>query len=267
MNLKPSNGNCCWCGRSDLARNHILPRSVLRAVEKVQGPQHLRQCVIPNRVVQDLSWKRFLCHGCDNTFSVSEGYFIDRIYSKLLSGHKGPFAYDDFLLKYAISIAWKCLLTQVDRLSLTASFHALAVDALSAWEGYLRYGGDPGTYEHHILLSQTFDRAQLPEKYWNLMQGGFDCAVIDHETDQLFVITMFPGVVLLSSIHPRNFSEWSGTMIQTSGVLDGQQTVAGQTLFMFLNSLLIEGSESASKISEAQWQKIYAEGNRIDGAN
>lgn len=249
--------SCIWCGTAT-ARNHIVPRAILRTVEQVRGAQGLRWAAIPNRQVQDLRWNRVLCSPCDNLFSESEAAFIDNLYRPLLQGSSDPFVYGPWLERFAVSIAWKCLNHQLQRLILTDDQLAACTQALQTWQAFLRNESvERGNHQHHILLSEFIPESAYGEERSLVMRHAFDCHVYSDD-DAVFVLTLFPGCILLSSIFPAEFVEWSGTLIGESGQLE-TQSVSGPTLCAVLNTLLRDGKNALSEISDRQWERILSE--------
>lgn len=254
------NKQCAWCDAQPI-NSHIVPQSVLRVGNELLGKQGLRGLSAPNLQVQDLPKQPLLCSKCDGSFSYAEGKFIDLLYRPLLTG-ADEFEYDNWLVTFATSIAWKRLYTCLDRViedDRMALQEANCRKALNHWAAYLRNKhSDIGPYQHHIFFSWLLREDQHYQSnplIVHLLKESFDTTPL--LTQSCFgLLTYFPGVVLFSTIDPYIFEEWDGTLIEEKGRFDGPQQIIGPSLQQYAVCSIEDSRLAATKVSDKQWKNI-----------
>jgi hypothetical protein len=147
---------CALCGEPRALRaSHIIPRFVFAWLLETSATGHMRLGTQPNRRAQD-GWKpKLLCHDCEQRFCTWEKAFSEKVFVPLHDGTIDRFAYESWLLKYAVSISWRVLtvfklIGGLDDFPLEA--RRAADRALKWWSEFLLdQRADPGPYEQHMM--------------------------------------------------------------------------------------------------------------------
>src|SRR3546814_5636435 len=111
----------------------------------------------PNRRVQDGLKLPWLCGECEALFSRDETAFATKLFHPWHAGNY-RIPYDDWLLKFCVSVSWRVLRYARGRnpdTHYTDAQEALMDDADVRWRAFLR-GAEPhpGPFEQHLLRSE-----------------------------------------------------------------------------------------------------------------
>lgn len=225
---------CKLCGTVDELRlSHIIPRFAVRWLRETSATGYLRGKSI-NLRLQDARRIRLLCEACEQRFGRWERTFAETIFRPYLDDRVTDFEYDEWLLKFVVSLAWRTAQTKSTHLSLEQS-NALK-RATKRWSRFLL--GDarsPGPHQHHFMLSNAVRVADgpAPEGFFTYMLRSFDSTIVNGRTD-VIAFTKLPGMVFASYVIPRRPSGWHGTAIVTSGRLTERQSLANGSFAEFL---------------------------------
>lgn len=251
---------CKWCSNPAI-ESHLTPGSILRTAEKKLGSFKLRRSPNLNKVVQDIGKVPLLCHDHDNLFSRVESNFRELIYIKLLEGQT-KFNYDEWLSKFAISIAWKRLATGLPKMA-NLDLHQVmeANKALKHWEGYL-LGNHQETepYQHHLLLTWFYaNRLEISRVVRGILLETFDTTIIPYP-EGLLVWTTFPGCILISSTSPWTYTGWETIRILAPGHFNENQILPWSHLSPYIQEAIAYGLERTKLISPRQREKLRSNG-------
>lgn len=223
--IVPKEGTCALCGNfTALMKSHIVPKFTAEWLKKTSGTRYLRQATQPNMRKQDFPTSRLLCATCEGIFSRWEKKFAEDIFIPSQEKGQQSFRYQDWLLHFAVSLAWRTSTLTADGIREEEPDLALEVYvALTYWRDFLlRESDDPGLYAHHmffldyIMPSSTMS---VPEfTHWYMLRG-ID-ATIAYTSKEVYAYTKLPGIVFWSGIHPDRPKGWQNTQIRRSGVTE-----------------------------------------------
>ena len=137
-------------------KSHIIPRFVFYLLNNT-SPGYLRNAANPNLRIQDGIKSELLCENCEQKFSKWEKSFAERVFKPLHESHgkTSMFPYDDWALKFAVSVSWRALFhtRQLGLSHFSERQQAYADRALNTWSEFLlERRKDPGPYEQHMLF-------------------------------------------------------------------------------------------------------------------
>src|SRR5205085_8794379 len=107
-------GQCKLCSNTRTLRaSHIFPKFIFRWMKETGG-SYFRQLTNPNIRQQDGQKEYWLCHDCEQRFSVAETYFAKEIFYPYLNAGQVTFNYDERLIYFLISLLWRILIGDLD---------------------------------------------------------------------------------------------------------------------------------------------------------
>ena len=224
---------CALClQEAPLRQSHIIPRFVLNHMaSEAANDRHVMSPTSPNQPqqggIKGIHIAALLCEACEARFSRWEGAFQRYLFTPFHRGEQGPFAYREWLLKYAVSQSWRSAVMRSTQLALPTAIRDPARRAelvglrlaLAAWRGFLLdERPDPGPYQHHLVLyDYPLDRMPLTlnhrYEYW---RAGVDYAII-WRNGSMAIFTKLCRMVLWSTLHPLDAVGWRNTRIQARG--------------------------------------------------
>lgn len=102
---------CALCEIGELRElGHIIPKFVMRWLKQASKKNEFYLNNSANEKVRDTIALRILCEDCEDKFSASEKLFTDN-YFKRYYRNQVPFEIDDGLYVFAISVAWRLILS------------------------------------------------------------------------------------------------------------------------------------------------------------
>lgn len=236
-----SSAKCALCQvGKELQVSHIIPRFVINWLKESSATGFLRGAENPNLRLQDAAKMPLLCSDCEERFSRFERHFAEQIFHPYQNMGTQKFAYDESLLKFIVSISWRTLFTQQQVLNGEApDLVPYAKSALNTWGNYLlELRQDEGNYEHHMFFLDFVDvrrnTAEIPSKFQFYTQRTIDgCLALGKGI--VFAYTKFPGVILVSAIHPPKLEGWVSTRIKRGGgEIASPQEIAFPGFYEFL---------------------------------
>jgi hypothetical protein len=171
--------------------------------------------------MQDFPTVPLLCQDCEQRFSASEKKFAELIFVPFHEG-RIRFSYEEWLLYFAVSLAWRCLTTS-KRVGLQDHpQHAAPVDlACETWADFLLGRTNlVGPYRFNLFFTPGGGRstARLPDGLnWYLL-GGADMTPVYSKT-LAAAYAKLPGMFFWTSIVPHDPGGWKGTRIAKHGTI------------------------------------------------
>src|ERR1700690_3695395 len=133
-------GICRLCQHSaELQESHVIPAFVFRWRKDTAPTPFMRTSEEPNRRVQDGLTRYWLCRDCEQRLAVWERQFAGSIFRPVTEHGACRVQYDDWLLKFCVSISWRILLLGHEKTSLVdlpEGHRAAAMSALDTWAGF-----------------------------------------------------------------------------------------------------------------------------------
>src|SRR6266496_2074140 len=192
-------GICSLCEKSTtLMKSHIIPKFAAEWLKKTSGTGYLREVAQPNHRMQDFTTFRLLCATCEGIFSQWEKHFAEDIFIPYHEKRQTSFIYEDWLLQFAISLAWRTITLSKKRFCRDEPDLALHLDApLACWRAFLLgESDDPGLYAHQLLFLDFVAASStvfVPEYLHWYMLRSIDATIACTSKD-VFVYTKLPGL-------------------------------------------------------------------------
>ena len=243
---------CAWCPESAIG-SHTIPANILKTARRLLGVTNIRPLLKPNLELQGLPTNLLLCQVHDNSFSPAENSFLQHLYKPLLTDST-EFEYDEWLIRFAISLAWKRLTTGLPLLpDLHPEIIIQAKTALTHWQGYLlNQHKEIEPYQHHLFLTKFIEKGDITDIHRVMLMTTFDTTIVPTNVG-LFVQTTIPGCIFLSIIGPKDLlPDWKDTHIMPKGKFNNNQTLPGGVLFASFDQSLKDFQAAAKNISPRQ---------------
>jgi hypothetical protein len=257
-------GQCRLCLKPCALENgHMVPSFVFRWLKDTSGTGFLRFGQTPNRRSQDGYKEYWLCPECEDLFSRWETEFANNVFHRLTSGGASQFPYQEWLLKFAVSLSWRVLLYIKEANALKHFSEPLqqeAERALARWAKFLLgRQPHPGKYEQHMLpldlvVDHTIrDMSPNINRYF-LRTVEIDAVCADREA---FVYIKLPYLFLIGFIHMNRPREWEGTKVHVrQGLLGSSQYSLPRYFFEYMMGRARRMREIEESISGKQQETI-----------
>lgn len=163
-------GNCRLCGSvGPLRDSHSIPAFAVRWIKETSPMPFLRNPLTPNLRKQDVDTSKLLCERCEISFSKDEGTFAQKIFFPFVheeldakgvgQGIIRTFDYEEWLLRFVISLQWRTLLS----LPAGSALESLYTEIEVAWRQFLiGKRPDTGLWENHMIFLSSLAGAQIP---------------------------------------------------------------------------------------------------------
>jgi hypothetical protein len=100
---------CALCGKPrELRNSHLIPDFVIRWLRDTSASGRFLGGPRPQAPIQALPTMKLLCGECEDRFSQGERLFAPRLFYPFQEGRR-RFRYGEWLLQFAVSLAWRCL--------------------------------------------------------------------------------------------------------------------------------------------------------------
>jgi hypothetical protein len=223
--IVPEQGTCALCGNTTvLMKSHLIPKFVAEWLKKTSGTGYLRSANQPNIRKQDFPTSKLLCANCEGIFSQWEKRFAEDIFVPYHARGQLSFRYQDWLIRLAVSLAWRICTVKIDSFRKKEADLALEVDvALTFWRDFLLgANNDPGLYTHHMFFLDFIESSStlsVPKfTHWYMLRGVD--ATIAYASKEVYAYTKFPGIVFWSGIKPAQPKGWENTRIRSKGTIN-----------------------------------------------
>jgi hypothetical protein len=208
--------------------------------------------------MQDLPTRKLLCLECEQRFSVLERAFSQKYFAELQSDSFRELKYEADLYQFSLSLSWRCLVCERDKLVRDFPRHQVHVDdALERWRLYLL-----GKYRRAHSETHLFVLAGIPvsgptdahPKTLHYMLRSVDATTVFSETS-VAVYAKLLRSVFFTPITPKVANGWRNTRVHPDGgKLISPQSLLNPRFGSFLASR-VEGAFEHS-ISEKQADRI-----------
>lgn len=252
---------CKLCSQNRVLRkSHIIPKFIIRWLKDTSATGYLRQAVRPNLRKQDLPTQVLLCDECKTRFSRWETQFSQSIFIPYWDGET-EFLYDDWLLKFAVSLIWRAGIVQLEdfRRYKPNLVHHLE-HALAVWKEYLLDRAlSPKPYAHHLLFMDFVESVEgitLPKGFHWYTMRAVDTTILA-SSKEVYGYVKLPAMVFFTGIFPNRPSGWKNTLLRTRGKIStSNQMVSHNTFGEFYLDRVQRSERLATTISPRQQEKI-----------
>jgi hypothetical protein len=214
--------------------------------------------VEPNKRMQDLPTRRLLCAECEQRFSALERAFSNKYFSHLQSDRFRELEYDGDLYRFAISLSWRCIVSDRDLLAKDAPQHLKQVNQiLEQWRLYLL-----GIHRRIPTEAHLFVFAGIPlsspkdshPKSLHYLLRAVDMTPMFSQRSLASYVKLIRSL-FFTPIIPNKAHGWKNTRIhQEGGKLINPQIVTNARFGSFLTSR-VEGAFK-TPLSEKQADRI-----------
>jgi len=258
----PSERQCALCKAQYEPRevSHIVPKFVYKWLKSTSVTKVMRFGPEMNKRVQDGIKDYFLCEACEDRFGKCEAAFASEIFHPFTKDNSHVKSYGDFMLQFAVSVSWRVLAYNKNRLHHFRGRHAEAVDAtLKVWSDYLLGRCDSiGTHEMHLLpLCGIVEcsSSNVPENINRYLRRVVEIDVVVSDKTAFTYAKLGPLILIGLIAYPDLF-HWEGTKISSAGVFPSKDFSASSQLQDYIFSRCNRFAELEAGISERQLQKI-----------
>ena len=222
-----STAACRLCGNGTaIVGSHVMPAFVARWIKQTSATGFLRSFEAPNQRKQDFPTVPLLCPDCEQRFSASEKKFAELIFVPFHEG-RTRFSYEDWLLYFAVSLAWRCLTASKREGLQDHPQHAAPVDlACDTWADFLlRRSDGVGPYRFNLFFTPFGGRsdARVPDGFnWYLREA--DMTPVYSKT-RAAAYAKLPHMFFWTSIVPPDPGGWRGTRIAAHGTIRAKNQI------------------------------------------
>ncbi len=211
----------------ELKKSHMIPRFVGKWLKANSETGYLSQSIRLNRRLQDFPTERRLCGDCETRFSRWETHFTRKVFLPYLNEGIREFKYDDWLLRFAVSLLWRLGISATS--SFRTQFPKLASqveDAISVWRMYL-LNDVPMTqsYAFHLYFVDSSKPTSTEDYDRNTVDGTLSTNGIE-----VCGFVKLPSMVFFSGISPRHPSKMKYTRIHKQGELFASRQVISNSV-------------------------------------
>ncbi|QGX93401.1 hypothetical protein EI982_00740 (plasmid) [Haloplanus rallus] len=212
----------------DLQQSHIIPRFVIKWLKQSGATPFLRGAEDPDTRIQDKK-EQLLCSECEQRLGDWEQRFASHIFYPVIRQQTTEFEYDTWLQQFAMSLAWRVLVSSFTDFDAWSSEEQAALEAAEQdWRAILN-GDQPlttATRSHHIILMGETEsvHGDVPEDWEFYAARGIDATVVT-VNDGIHIYTKFPQMYFLSCVDPPTVDGLDRTHIARSGTIQTPQMV------------------------------------------
>jgi hypothetical protein len=249
----PTIGKCRLCGEErELLQSHVIPKFVIEWLKSTSATGFLRQGIDRNRRSQDIQRFRLLCSECEKRLSVWEKRFAEEIFRPFHAGELEPLRYDDWLLKFVVSVSWRGFIVthHLPRGARLLSWNKVA----DGWREYLlERAPDPGPNTHHLFLAGAVAQAEIElPRDWNFYRMRSVDMTPAYSQTEGFMYTNLPGIILCSWFEPPDPPGFVNTKVYAQGIIDEDQIVHHQGFCEFAFNRVEHVRSMATTLSRRQ---------------
>ncbi|TGK71456.1 hypothetical protein EHQ27_05405 [Leptospira wolffii] len=236
----------------DLIDSHIIPHFVIEWLRKTSPTGYMRDVINPNKRIQDSVKLKLLCRDCEVLLSKDEKKFSEIIFRPYVDtelSEKGSatgvikeFKYDQWLLRFIISVHWRILVKEREDLSKSLSSYQLKVIdlKLEVWRKFILFELDStGPQKSYLIFLQSFREGKgnlilkLNERIDIYILRSIDgTSVFTSKT--LGVFAKFGPVVAYTTILPDELKGISDAKLKKNGAIKTAQSLSNDDLLRFI---------------------------------
>lgn len=245
---------CQLCKKNrDLCDSHIIPSFVYKWIKNTSATGYLRFIKNFNLRVQDGRTVKLLCEDCEGIFNIIETHFSKRIFYPYVNeeldencvaqGNIKYFKYDDWLLKFIISIHWRIIVAS-EREKETPDKHVHKINEFeNIWRNFLLgERKDTGLCESHIIFLQNMAAGRgnfhsiINEKINYYLLRSTDGTII-FSNSNLGVFSKIGPIAFFTFIKPHKIKNSANTRIKMRGKQTTIQSILNPDIvnFLFIN--------------------------------
>jgi len=216
---------CALCPKTtQLRESHVIPAFAGRLIRRTSAAGRFQTPDSPERTFHDIFKLPLLCDKCEQRFSRHESRFAQVIFHPFIGNNQLVFNYDDWLLQFALSLAWRVARIEYEacRNSHPDVLPQLRA-AMNRWADFLLGNRpDPGTGDSYafIGLPLTDDTvAREPLMQWYLERSVDGSIIVRPADNELHVFSKLAQILFWTCISPPSQRAWRNSQISARGTL------------------------------------------------
>lgn len=257
------NAHCALCRKiAPLDRSHVLPAFVFRWLRESSATGHIRFAETPDKRVQDGVKLPLLCRACEGRLNQFETAFATNLFHPWNADSGKPIRYEDWLLKFCVSVSWRVLKYTQDQFGLphfNAEQQESAKNALDRWSQFiLGVAPHPGIFEQHLLPLdpiESHSRKVLPN---NINRYFLRAVELDLPAGEksAYTYAKLGKFALFGFVRPPA-RKWIGTKVHVrTGIIGPREYEFPVELGDYFSDRATRYGEIYSRISSKQQDKI-----------
>lgn len=215
-------GSCSLCKKKDnLQESHIIPKFIFKWIKNTSGTGFMANADDSSKRIQDGMKMHLLCKNCEEQFSKFENYFAKQIFLPFHNEKLRSFEYNSNLKLFVVSLSWRSLMVCRNSFqSELPNYNSLLDQAEVEWRQFLLGKQETISYECHLrFLDYIRNQINLHPKFNSYTLRSTDATLVGNSKRILSYVKL-PWMIFLTSIHPINLENWSGTLIKKHGKID-----------------------------------------------
>jgi hypothetical protein len=258
-------GRCALCHNEGILKEgHIIPKFTFKWLKKTSITGFFRSGISPNLRLQD-GWRTYLlCGNCEELFSKWETLFNNKIFLPFNDDAPLQNFYEDWLIKFAVSISWR-VLTFFKINNYLNHFNQdllISVDnALNDWRNFLlEKTVQDYDFEQHMLpvppITNNQNLSNLPSNINQYVKRSIDIDVVC-STSEAYTYAKLGHIFIFGFIKKDSSKVWNDTKINNDkGTLLNKHYEVPQEYMDFIFNKAKRMLTDQNKMSEKQWNRI-----------
>lgn len=271
---------CRLCQKDKkLRESHVIPAFVYRWIKETSATGYLRFIENINLRAQDGVKIKLLCDDCEGILSVFETKFSREVFypyvnkelneDGIAQGNIKSFQYNDWLLKFIISLQWRISVLEKNLSENYLQYHKKDMENyLENWRLFLLgERKDTDICETHLIFLQNLTAAEgvfpttMSDKVVYYLLRATDGTIITTKR-KLGVFSKIGPIAFYTFIKPSSLKKTSDTKIHLKGAIKTGQNLFNSDMvnFLFINRpnqfmKLLKFSEKQQKVIEEAYLK------------
>lgn len=250
--MEKSSSICSLCLQPQkLSTSHVIPSFVYKWMKQTSATGFFRSTQ-SNQRLQDGFKIKMLCESCEANFSLVEQKFATNIFNPFVNqsmdtrgfptGNISTFQYEEWLLKFAISIQWRCITFRklTNKYSI-GKWHTFAQQVEKNWREYLLGIRDnAGEWETHLIFLYNIESSTnippieiIPDYINSYLLRSVDFDFVGNES-QLGHFAKFGPILIWTYLKPHCSKNMNTSLIENKGEISPNQLLTDEILLKFI---------------------------------
>jgi len=258
---------CALCNKNKKTlESHGIPKFIVNWLKQTSPTGYLRRVIDPNVRKQDFLKEKLLCFDCEQLFSEFENYFAKKVFYPFVEDNLQKFQYNERFKKFVVSLHWRMALFSLEDKEVPIITRIFLKRFLDLARLYLLGNVKNFPYEQHVSfmgeIANISSGVEVPSRFHQYLLRSIDSTVISDKKKRLIPKTIWyfvklPHIAFVTFIRPRTNSEWIGTKIEDSGIMDTKQQIRdGRYGDFLLNRAKLANEKFQNGLSAKQKQLL-----------
>ena len=258
-------GKCALCSNEDILKeSHIIPKFIFKWLKKTSMTVFFRGGITPNLRLQDGYKTYLLCGSCEELFSKWETLFNNKIFLPFNDDAPLQNAYENWLIKFAVSISWRVLTFFKINNCLNHFNKDLLISADNAIDDWKDFLLDKtvqnDNFEQHMLpippITNNQNLSNLPSNINQYIKRSIDIDVVC-STSEAYTYAKLGRIFIFGFIKKDRSKVWNDTKINNyKGTLINKHYQIPKEYIDFVFNKAERMLTVQNKMSEEQWNRI-----------